>query len=67
MPAGSSAAIQPLVDAEGLALYLGLASRRSVYELVESEGVPYIRVGKRRMRFDLEEVRAFLEARGEER
>jgi predicted DNA-binding transcriptional regulator AlpA len=58
---------QPLLDAYGLADYLGLASHRSVYKLVEEmDGFPVVRVG-RRLRFDIAEVREYLEDQGAER
>lgn len=55
--------LHPLVDVRGLAEHYALPER-SVYKLID-QGLPYVRVGKRRLRFDLVEVRAYFEARAD--
>jgi hypothetical protein len=54
------------VDAAGLARYFALqGGKRAAYKLVECYDIPHIRIG-RRLRFDVEEVRRFLEERTNE-
>jgi hypothetical protein len=53
-----------LVDIDGLQEALALPSRKATYEFVyrQPEGFPVIRIGQRGIRFDLDDVVAFLKA-----
>jgi excisionase family DNA binding protein len=55
------------LSAPALAEQFGLGDRKSVYYLVDTQGLPCYRVGERRLLFDPDEVDRWIRERAERR
>ena len=61
MASSTTSLASPWRDARGVAEHFGLSSERAVYKLAEAGSIPYVRVGKRRLRFNLDDLETLFE------